>query len=32
LRGHGESNGSLWYTLDLEELVERDHLTCPPEN
>jgi transposase len=25
MRGHGESNGSLWYTLDLEELVERDH-------
>jgi transposase len=25
MRGHGESNCSLWYTLDLEELVERDH-------
>jgi transposase len=25
MRGHGESNGGLWYTLDLEELVERDH-------
>lgn len=25
MRGHGESNGSLWYSLDLEELVERDH-------
>ena len=25
MRGHGESNGGLWYTIDLEELVERDH-------
>lgn len=25
MRGHGESNGSLWYSIDLEELVERDH-------
>ncbi len=25
MRGHGVSNGSLCYTLDLEELVERDH-------
>ena len=25
MRGHGESNGSLWYSLDLEELIERDH-------
>jgi hypothetical protein len=25
IRGHGESNGSLWYTVDLEEFVERDH-------
>jgi hypothetical protein len=23
--GHGGSNGSLWYTPDLDELVERDH-------
>ncbi len=25
MRGSGESNGSLAYTLDIEELVERDH-------
>jgi transposase len=25
MRGHGESSGILWYSLDLEELVERDH-------
>ena len=25
MRGHGESNGSLWYSIDLEELIEREH-------
>lgn len=25
MRGHGESNGGLWYSIDLEELIERDH-------
>ena len=25
MRVHGGSNGSLWYSLDLEELNERDH-------
>jgi hypothetical protein len=25
MRGLGESNGGLWYTLDREELVDRDH-------
>ena len=25
MRGHGESSGGLWCTVDLEERVERDH-------
>lgn len=29
MRGHAESNGSLWYSIDLEEFIERDHPLRP---